>query len=144
MAATRKRSAAITLVLVGSAALSGCGEPEAQRDVYSKLDDCAKDWGNPQQCESVKDARHSSSHFYGPAYYGTSFSSGRPRPSPNALEATRVGGGAMQMARARTGEAYRSRAVAQSSGPSSSTGTGSSSVSRSGFGASGHAASSGG
>ena len=134
MEATRKRSAAITLVLAGSAALSGCGEPNAQRDVYTKLDDCTKDWGNPQQCQSVTDGRHSSSYFYGPSYYGSSFPSGRPRPSPNALEATRVTGGATQLARSGSGSTWRTSSGSTSSG-------GSSSVSRSGFGSSGHASS---
>ena len=124
----RKRSAAITLVLAGS--LAGCGEPEAQRDVYTKLEDCTKDWGNPAECSKVTDGQHSSSYYYGPRYFGSSFTSGRPRPSPNALEATRAGhGGVTRMAGgSRTG-----------SSPSSSG----SSVSRSGFGSSGHSMSSG-
>lgn len=130
MAATRKRSAAITLVLAGSAALSGCGSPEAQRDVYSRLDDCKKDWGNPAQCEPVKDGRHSSSYFYGPRYFGSSFPTGRPRPSANALEASYAGrGGVTHMA---------------SAGSRSSPSSGSSTVSRSGFGSSAHSSSSGG
>jgi uncharacterized protein YgiB involved in biofilm formation len=133
MRTTRKRSAAITLVLAGSAALSGCGDPEAQRDVYTKLDDCSKDWGNPAQCEPVRDGRHSSSYYYGPRYYGSSFPSGRPKPSPNALEASYAGrGGATQMARAGSG-----------SGSSYAQNT-STSVSRSGFGSSARAASGGG
>ena len=120
MGATRKRSAAITLVLAGG--LAGCGDPEAQRDVYTKLDDCTKDWGNPTQCEPVRDGRHSSSYFYGPRYYGSSFPSGRPRPSANALEASYAGrGGVTQLAHA-----------------------GSGSVARSGFGASARSMSSGG
>ena len=125
----RKRSAAITLVLAGS--LAGCGEPEAQRDVYTKLEDCTKDWGNPAECARVTDGRHSSSYFYGPRYFGPSFTSGRPRPSPNALEATRAGHGGV------THMAGGSRIGSSSSG-------GSSSVSRSGFGSSGHSMSSGG
>jgi len=140
MRATRKRSATITLVLAGSAALSGCGEPDAQRDVYTKLEDCAKDWGNPQQCESVRDGRHSSSYFYGPRYYGSSFPSGKPRPSPNALEATHVTGGATQIARSGSGGSWR---MFSSSGTSSGGGTSSTTVSRGGFGSSGHASSGG-
>lgn len=133
MRTTRKRSAAITLVLAGSAALSGCGDPETQRDVYTRLDDCSKDWGNPTQCEPVRDGRHSSSYYYGPRYYGSSFPSGRPRPSPNALEASYAGrGGATQMARA-----------GSSSGSSYAQNT-STWVSRSGFGSSARASSSGG
>ena len=136
MGATRKRSATITLVLAGSTALSGCFEPEAQRDVYTKLDDCTKDWGKPQQCESVRDGRHSSSYFYGPSYYGSSFPSGKPRPSPNALEATHVTGGASQIVRSGSTSSLRT-----SSGGTAPGGSGT--VSRSGFGSSGHASSGG-
>ena len=85
------RSAAITLVLAGS--LAGCSDPEAQRDVYTKLDDCTKDWGTPAECSPVNDGRHSSSYFYGPRYFGSSFPSGRPKPSLHALEATPAGRG---------------------------------------------------
>ncbi len=166
MRSTRKRSAAITLVLAGSAALSGCSEPESQRDIYTKLDDCTKDWGNPTQCEPVRDGRHSSSYFYGPRYYGSSFTSGRPRPSPNALEAAYAGRGGV-IARADTDRgtnsggsvssgSSRSTWPANTAMPGSSTWTGSNSsasrsaspssstVSRSGFGSSAHASSSGG
>lgn len=130
MGTTRKRSAAITLVLAGSMAggLSGCGDPEAQRDVYANLDDCRKDWNQPADCSRVTDGRHSSSYFYGPRYYGSSFPSGRPRPSANALEASHDGRGG----------------VARMAGSGRSGGTsGSRSVSRSGFGSSGHSMSSG-
>jgi len=146
MRTTRKRSAAITLVLAGSAALSGCSEPESQRDVYTGLDDCTKDWGNPTQCEPVRDGRHSASYFYGPRYYGTSFSSGRPRPSPNALEASYAGrGGGTQIAGADR-SAYSSTSYSSSSSRSSgsSSSSGGSTASRGGFGSSAHASSSGG
>ena len=127
MGATRKRSAAITLVLAGS--LAGCSEPEAQRDVYTNLDDCRKDWGNPADCSRVSDGRHSSSYFYGPRYYGSSYPSGRPRASANALDASYAGRGGV------THMASNNRSSASSSG---------SSVSRGGFGSSAHSASSGG
>jgi hypothetical protein len=127
MGATRKRSAAITLVLAGS--LSGCGEPEAQRDVYTNLADCRKDWKNPAECTNVNDGRHSSSYFYGPRYFGSSYPSGRLRASPNALEASPSGrGGVTHM----------------SSGSRSGSSSSGNSVSRSGFGSSAHSMSSGG
>ncbi len=138
MGTTRKRSAAITLVLAGSAALSGCGEPESQRDVYTKLDDCSKDWGNPAQCEPVRDGKYSGTYFYGPRYFGSSWPSGRPRPSANAMEATFAGrGGVTQMARTGSGSSFTSGSGATYSHASSS------SVSRSGFGSSAHASSGG-
>ncbi len=87
----RKRSAAITLVLAGS--LSGCGEPETQRDVYNSLANCQRDWNGPAQCQPADGQRHSSSWFYGPPYYGSSYTSGRPRPSAAAVEAFNAGRG---------------------------------------------------
>ena len=91
----RKRSAAITLVLAGSATLSGCGSPVEQRDAYSNQAACVRDWGNASLCEPVRDGRYSTSYFYGPPYYGngTTYSLfGRTRSptlqgSPNAMEA---------------------------------------------------------
>jgi uncharacterized protein YgiB involved in biofilm formation len=122
----RRRSAAITLVLAGS--LTGCGDPEAQRDVYTNLESCRKDWGDPKDCTRADDGRYSSSYFFGPRYFGSSYPSGRPRSSPNAVDATRAGrGGVTHMA-----------SGARASSPSSG-----SSVSRSGFGSSSRSMSSG-
>lgn len=112
----RRRSAAITLVLAG--AVAGCGEPQPQRDVYSSLADCTRDWNGPAQCEQVRDGRYSNSWYYGPNHFGTSWPSGRPKPNPNAIEALHSPRG--------------------SSVGSSST------VSRGGFGSTGHSFSSGG
>ena len=81
----RRRSAVVTLALAGT--LSGCGEPDPQRDVYHSLADCQRDWNGPAQCQPVRDGRYSSSSYYGPDHYGKSWSSGRPRASPNAIEA---------------------------------------------------------
>ena len=93
----RKRSAAITLVLAGSATLSGCGSPVEQRDAYATQAACLRDWSNDQLCEPVRDGRYASSYFYGPPYYGsgTTYSlfgrtrSPRIEPSPNAMDAQR-------------------------------------------------------
>jgi hypothetical protein len=86
----RRRSAAITLVLAGT--ISGCSEPVAQRDVYGSAADCRRDWGEPQQCQPVRDNRYAPSYYYGPYYYGSSFPDGRPRASRNAMDAVRVPG----------------------------------------------------
>ena len=83
----RKRSAAITLVL--ASAMAGCNEPLPQQDVYQSLGDCQRDWGDPQQCQPVRDNRYAPSYFYGPLYYGSSLTDGRPRPSRNAMDAVR-------------------------------------------------------
>lgn len=132
----RKRSAAITLVLAGSATLVGCGSPVEQRDAYSDLQSCVKDWNNSSLCEPVKDGRYSSSYFYGPPYFGkgTTYSLfGRTRspavtPSPNAMTANRLATG--------TVASSPSGLLAMRSG------AGSSNVSRSGFGSTGRASTS--
>jgi hypothetical protein len=86
----KRRSAAITLVLAGS--LSGCGEPSPQRDVYTSLADCRRDWSQQgEACEPVRDGRFSNTWFYGPAYYGGAWPGGGPRPSANAVDAVRTG-----------------------------------------------------
>jgi uncharacterized protein YgiB involved in biofilm formation len=85
----RKRSAAITLVLAGS--LYGCGDTETQRDVYTTLADCQRDWNAPAQCQPVNDGRYSSGYYYGPHYFGSNYPSGRPKPSASAIDATRTG-----------------------------------------------------
>ena len=83
----RKRSAAITLLLAGT--ISGCGEPVPQQDVYQSLGDCQRDWGDPQQCQPVRDNRYAPSYWYGPSYYGASYPDGRPKPNRNAMDAVK-------------------------------------------------------
>jgi hypothetical protein len=134
----RKRTAAITLVLAGSATLGGCGSPVEQRDAYASQQACLKDWNNASLCEPVRDGRYSTSYFYGPPYYGagTAYSLfGRTRsptlsPSPNAMDAQRLA----------TGTVARS----PSSALAMRSGAGPGSVSRGGFGSSAHASSSSG
>lgn len=126
----RKRSATITLVLAGSAALAGCGSPVEQRDAYASQQDCLKDWTNAALCEPVKDGKYSSSYFYGPPYYATSSGwsfLGRDRVvgSPNAMETTRLQSGSV--------------ARSPSAQLAMRTGAGPSSISRGGFGSSGRA-----
>lgn len=132
----RKRSAAITLVLVGSATLAGCGSPVEQRDAYSDMQSCVKDWNNASLCEPVKDGRYSSTYFYGPPYYGngTTYSLfGRTRSpavvaSPNAMAADRLATGTV--------------AKSPSGVLAMRTSAGTSNVSRSGFGSTGRSTSS--
>lgn len=132
----RKRSAAITLVLAGSATLGGCGSPVEQRDAYSNMQSCVKDWNNATLCQPVKDGRYASSYFYGPPYYGSGSGwnffgrSSGPRPSPNAMDSVRLDSGSV----ARSPQS--ALAMRSGAGPSSS------STSRGGFGSTGHASSS--
>ena len=86
----RRRSTAITLVLAGSASFAGCGGPVEQRDAYRSIGDCIKDWNNAAQCQPVTDGRYATSYYYGPPYFGASLTDGRPRPSPNAMDAVHL------------------------------------------------------
>ncbi len=143
----RRRSAAITLVLAGGAALSGCGSPVEQRDAYSSLQSCVKDWNNAALCEPVRDGSYAQSYFYGPPYYGrgTTYSLfGRTRypaiePSANAMDAQRLPTGSV--ARSPVGALAMRSGSSSSLRLSSSSSTGS--VSRGGFGSTGRASSSG-
>jgi hypothetical protein len=137
----RKRSAAITLVLAGST-LAGCSGPVEQRDAYASLNDCVKDWQNPAKCQPVKDGRYSSSYFYGPSYFGPSLTDGRPRPSPNAMDAVRLTSGSGSSSS--SSRSWFSSGSSPSSSSSSSHSSSSSSTSRGGFGSTGHSFSSSG
>ena len=132
----RKRSAAITLVLAGSAALGGCGSPVEQRDAYASQQDCVRDWSDASLCEPVKDGRYSSSYHYGPPYFAASgwslFGRDRLSPSPNAMDVVKMPTGSVA-----------SSPLSQRASHMGISGGGSSGISRGGFGASGHASSSG-
>jgi hypothetical protein len=68
----RKSSSQVTLVLVGVAALAGCGD-DGKRDVYASREDCLADWGNkPEDCTRATEGAHRShGYFYGPVYSGS-------------------------------------------------------------------------
>ena len=125
---TRKRSARITLVLVGAAALAACSDSgHDQRDLYASKQDCVKDWGDETKCETAPATAGSSTgrshtgggYFWGPLYSGSSFRSG-------------------------TGTSSAGSSSAIGSARSGSHAIGSSSVSRGGFGSSASSHSSGG
>jgi hypothetical protein len=63
-----RKSAAISLVLLGASGLAGCdggeGGKEERRDYYRTLDDCKQDWN--QQCEPSNVAGHGG---MGPRYW---------------------------------------------------------------------------
>jgi hypothetical protein len=140
----RKRSAAITLVLAGST-LAGCGGPVEQRDAYASLDACAKDWQSPAQCQPVRDGRYASNYFYGPPYFGSSLTDGRPRPSPNAMDAVRLASTSGSSPSSTSRSWFRSGSSSSSSSSSrTSSSSSSSSSSRGGFGSTGSSFSSSG
>jgi hypothetical protein len=109
----RKSSSRVTLVLIGVAALGGCGGgDDARRDVYATREDCLADWGNrPQDCTAATEERHRSrGYYYGPSYTHHSSTGGSTWSSSRSSSGRSIG--------------------------SSSSGT-----SRGGFGASGHSSS---
>ncbi len=94
---TRKSSARVTLVLLGAAAIAGCGDsgtpaPE-HRDVYASKEDCLADWRDPKECEegpAQNSGGRRSSYWYGPSYstghsWGGGYHAGAPRPGSAAL-----------------------------------------------------------
>jgi uncharacterized protein YgiB involved in biofilm formation len=98
----RRSTATLTLVLVGAAALQGCGgeDEKATRDVYRTRADCQRDWGDDaKKCEQQTSGPHSG-FFYGPLMYGmgrmaggsglTSQSAMAPRKGNNAIGSTTV------------------------------------------------------
>ena len=142
---TRKRSAAITLVLAGGATLGGCGSPVEQRDAYPTQSACVRDWTDAALCEPVKDGNYASGYFYGPPYYGsgTTYSLfGRTRSptleaSPNAIDVLRLPTGTVS-----TSSTAQS-AMRAGLGPIARAGSGSSAITRGGFGSSASAHASG-
>jgi hypothetical protein len=83
----RKSSTHVTLVLLGAAALAGCGPagdaPASRRDLYASKEDCLADWNDPAECQErpVTSGGHTRSYWSGPVYHGGS--SGRSSSSPS-------------------------------------------------------------
>jgi hypothetical protein len=99
----RRSSSRVTLVLIGVAALSGCGKEEQRRDVYASKADCLADWGNkPEDCTPASDKRYQGSGFFwGPLYAmgamnalrgGGSSWTGDQRPGSRAIGSAVSGG----------------------------------------------------
>ena len=68
---TRRRSARITLVLLGVAALAACNDDARQRDLYASKQDCVKDWGDETKCEvapASSTGGRTGTHYWGPSY----------------------------------------------------------------------------
>ena len=100
---SRRSTATLSLVLIGAAALQGCGSEEepATRDVYRTRADCQRDWGqDDQKCEAVASGPHAG-YFLGPMLYGMGRSGAgssigstvAPRAGTNAIGSTHVARG---------------------------------------------------
>src|SRR4051812_44330220 len=95
----RRSTATLTLVLIGAAAVHGCGgkdnNEQATRDVYRSRADCQRDWGDATgKCEQQTSGPHSG-FFYGPMYgFGRTGSGSStalaPRQGSSALSSTTV------------------------------------------------------
>lgn len=89
MTERKKSASSIKLVVLASLVATGCDyDPvvEAQRDVYTKMEDCVADWGDTKLCQQMADSVaaeakqatagsgttviHPYPYFYGPTYYG--------------------------------------------------------------------------
>ena len=76
----RRSSASVTLVLLGAAALTACGQEDEtlRRDLYSNKEDCVRDWGDELKCENRPATGYApgyhSGYWYGPAYRSGSVS----------------------------------------------------------------------
>ena len=99
---TRRAPATITLVLIGTATLPGCGNDEVatQRDVYRTRAACQQDWGSDaNQCEpAMSGTSHVGGYYYGPIYRGGSGdvgSTGLPRYGSHAMGTTQVSRGGL-------------------------------------------------
>jgi uncharacterized protein YgiB involved in biofilm formation len=81
----RKSSACVTLVLIGAAALAGCGDSPGRRAAYPSKEACLADWGDPKECEEQPRSASSATRSWGPSS-GTwhSYSSGRSRSSSSS------------------------------------------------------------
>ena len=95
----RKSSACVTLVLIGAAALSGCGDGPAtsRRASYATKEECLADWGDPKECEQheARQGDGTRSHFYwGPATGSSrSYSSGSRSSSSSGSRSSSSSGG---------------------------------------------------
>ncbi|KQV46365.1 hypothetical protein [Massilia sp. Root335] len=126
-----KHSKQVPLILLGAfTALTGCGKTDdlpttAKQDTYASVDDCRKDWGSGNWCNSTSSGHGGGAVYAGPRYYWD-----RGLGQPMIIE----NGEARP---ATDGEASRG-------GPAHATGSESVAVVRGGFGATAHGGEGGG
>ena len=111
-----RKSSRVTLVLIGFAALGGCGE-EKRQDVYATREDCLADWGNkPEDCKPSTNPRHSGlGYFLGPmvavpGMFGRGFSSWGDSSSSSSASSRSIGSssGSRSVSRGGFGSSSRS------------------------------------
>jgi uncharacterized protein YgiB involved in biofilm formation len=96
----RRCTLQITLVLVGTLAVAGCGKKE-QRHLYTNKQDCLDDWNSdPKSCEEVppssSDHRSNAHYYYGPLFRsGTVLSGGQGSRSIRTMSISRGGFGSL-------------------------------------------------
>jgi uncharacterized protein YgiB involved in biofilm formation len=96
----RRSTFHITLVLIGSLAVGGCGKKD-QRHVYTNQQDCLDDWNNdPKSCEEVppgnSNYRPNAHYYFGPHFRsGTVFNGGQGSRSIRTMSVSRGGFGGL-------------------------------------------------
>ncbi|HYC34841.1 MAG TPA: hypothetical protein VEC19_00330 [Usitatibacter sp.] len=111
-----RKSARVTLVLIGLTTLAGCGGEEKRRDVYRTREDCLADWGNkPEDCTPATEKRHAGTGFwYGPMYLprwgGSWFSRGSGASSTRMGSGRSIGSSSSGVSRGGFGSSGRSSA----------------------------------
>jgi len=93
----RRSSASVTLVLLGAAALTACGQEDEtlRRDLYSNKEDCVRDWGDELKCEKPAATGYASGfhsgYWYGPSYRSGQFGSSPQHEAPGTVSQARPG-----------------------------------------------------
>ena len=96
----RRCTLQITLVLIGSLTVVGCGKKE-QRHIYTNKQDCLDDWNKDEKsCEEVpsnsSNYRSNAHYFYGPHFRsGTVFNGGQGSRSIRTMSVSRGGFGSL-------------------------------------------------
>jgi uncharacterized protein YgiB involved in biofilm formation len=96
----RRSTLQITLVLIGTLAVSACGKKE-ERHVYTNKQDCLDDWNNdPKSCEEVPpnspNYRSNAHYYYGPIFRsGTVFTGNQGSRSIRTMNVSRGGFGGL-------------------------------------------------
>ena len=90
----RRRSARISLVILGAVALAACGDDAERRDLYTSKQDCAKDWGDETKCEAAPGhatGGRTGMHYWGPAYSTSGFRSTSSEHAVGSVSSARPG-----------------------------------------------------